>query len=174
MGNPRVNTPLITINAMVRVGPWLVERVTHGEWRKCDRCGTDHKEVWTCSVVQGEEEVLARLPGGQRTWLVGSTCGPILELASGATWKDQAPDLRRIVRLAVDATRALERARAAGLEHIWLPSIAERLEPLKRMELDRHSQKVLRHHVNWLKNDLDVLERRARRQARPHSDPPSA
>lgn len=42
---------MLTIRAMVRVGPWTVldiERVSPAE--RCERCGTRIREVWVCEV----------------------------------------------------------------------------------------------------------------------------
>src|SRR5688572_19909538 len=69
--------PTITISAMVRVGPWTVESVQHGPWRRCDRCGARHREVWVCTVDSDAAELLVTLRG-QPTWHIGSTCGPTL------------------------------------------------------------------------------------------------
>lgn len=134
---------------MVRVGPWVVEDVIDGEWRKCDRCGTDHKQVWVCTVDADQVDIIAKL-GGKRTWRVGSTCGPTLEMVSNADWSAQTKELQRVVRLAVDATRTLAKARACGIDHLFLPWIVENLELLKNGTLSRHKQRVLRHHVTWV------------------------
>jgi hypothetical protein len=81
----RVNQPVITIEAMVRVGPWLVERVHHGHWRNCDRCDADYKEVWVC-VIEADDSTVGTHLGGKRTWQIGSTCGPKLMLLTDAFW----------------------------------------------------------------------------------------
>ena len=152
----RINTPLVTIKAMVRVGPWIVEDVVDGAWRKCDRCGTDHKQVWVCTVDADHREVVAKL-GGKRTWRVGSKCGPTLEMVSDADWASSTKDAQRVVRLAVCATRALERAGARGIDHLFLPEIVENLALLKEGKLSRHMQRVLRHHVTWLEASIERM-----------------
>ena len=131
-----------------------MEEVIHGEWRKCDRCRTDHKEVWVCTVDADEVDIIAKL-GGKRMWRVGSKCGPTLEMVSAASWAPQTKDLQRVVRLAVDATRVLEKAKAFGIDHLFLPWVVERLEFLKSGQLSRHLQGVLRSHVNAVADSVE-------------------
>jgi hypothetical protein len=161
----RVNQPVITINAMVRVGPWTIERVHHGEWRKCDRCKTDHKEVWVCTVDADEADVGARLKG-QRTWRIGSTCGPTLMLVADEFWDEETKDLRRIVRLAVDASRVIADAKGREGDYLFLPNIIRNLVLLKQKLFPRRMQRVLRSHVNRASNEL-------KREAAALNRPPS-
>lgn len=156
MGSKRVDEPLITINAMVRVGPWTVEQVLHGTWRNCDRCGADHKEVWVCTVDADDEAVGMRL-GGQRTWRIGSTCGPTLMMVSEIEWSDGTKDLQRIVRLALRATRVVAWAREEGYgEDSLLPYVVEDLELLKKGELGRLRQKRMGVYLRLVEGWLDA------------------
>lgn len=149
----RVDTPLITINAMVRVGPWTVEHVHHGNWRKCDRCETDHNEVWVCTVHADDRAIASRLDG-KRSWRSGSTCGPTLMLVSDIEWAGKTKDLKRMVRLAVDAARAIEGARKTKYRWLFLHLIEQWLPQLLQGMLTSHYQRVLRSHVNGVLSTL--------------------
>lgn len=143
MGNQRVDEPLITITAMVKVGPWMVEHVEYGHWRPCRRCKTMHKETWVCTIDPSVNDatVAARLQG-DRTWRVGSTCGPTLEMVSDHNWAGTTKDLSRIVRLVVRATHTIARARAAGYTEDSLAEYVSRdLDLLKQGKLERRMQK---------------------------------
>ena len=143
MGHKRVDEPLITISAMVKVGPWMVESVEYGHWRPCRRCDTMHKETWVCTIDPSVDDatVAARL-GGDRTWRVGSTCGPTLEMVSDHNWAGTTKDLSRIVRLVVRATHTIAKASAAGYREDSLTEIVSKeLELLKAGKLERRMQK---------------------------------
>jgi hypothetical protein len=156
MGNTRVDEPVITISAMVKVGPWMVESVEYGKWRPCRRCETMHKETWVCTIDPSVDDatVAARLQG-DRTWRVGSTCGPTLEMVSDHNWAGTTKDLSRIVRLVVRATHTIAKARDAGYRRDSLmEEIAPDLELLKQGKLERRMQKrmgfLLTHIEKWL------------------------
>lgn len=155
MGNKRVDEPLITINAMVKVGPWTVECVEYGKWRPCRRCETMHKETWVCTIDPSVDDatVAARLQG-DRTWRVGSTCGPTLEMVSDHNWSGTTAALKKMVKLAVDATRAIKGGRASAREWNFLHLVEEWLPQLLAGTLDPHLQRVLRSHVNGVLNRL--------------------
>lgn len=59
---------MLTIHAMVRVGPWLLETVEKDDdWSHCERCDEPIKEIWTCTVDAGWERLVAldgNAPGG--------------------------------------------------------------------------------------------------------------
>ena len=166
MGTKRTDSPVITINAMVRVGPWTVEQVHHGKWRQCDRCETDHKEVWVCTV-NADESAIGAL-NGRRTWLIGSTCGPTLMLVSALEWRAQTKDLKRIIRLLLDARRAIEGARKHDdRDFYYLELIAARAELLRQGLLDRQQQRVMRHHVSGVLTTLRRLEQASDGSAEP-------
>lgn len=117
MGNKRVDEPVITIRAMVKIGPWTVEEVRYGEWKKCRRCKTPHKETWVCTIDPDvPDAVVKERLGNDRTWCVGSTCGPTLEMVSDHDWAGTTKELQRAVKLAVRATHTIARARAAGYD----------------------------------------------------------
>lgn len=68
---------MLTIRAMVRVGPWVLETVERDdEGTNCDRCDEPIKEIWTCTV-DTDWKRLGTLDG-KRRWRIGSTCGPTL------------------------------------------------------------------------------------------------
>ena len=159
-----MDEPLMTINALVKVGPWTIGPVHYGEWRQCDRCGTHHKYVWVCTIDSEVDDamVAARLQG-RRVWRVGSKCGPTLEMVSDSKWGGPPKELARIVKLAVDAKRAIAGAQASDLEFWALPLVVERLELLLKGGLSRHLQRVLRHHVSGI---LDTLRADAAKAVR--------
>jgi len=123
----RVNQPVISIEAMVQVGPWLIKRVDDGEWRNCDRCEADHKEVWICEI-QAADAIVEKNLDGKREWRIGSTCGPKLMLLTNAFWGQPFPegfweqetkDLTRKVKLVVErAALSRERRGTAGSSFI--------------------------------------------------------
>lgn len=167
VSSKRLNTPLITVEAMVQVGPWLVRQVHHGHWRNCDRCDADHKEVWVCETEADEATVATHLDG-KRVWRIGSTCGPKLMLLTDAVWGDgQSPSdfwdqktkgLSKRVKLAVDATRALAGAKAMRLDSFYVPLILQRLEGLKQNLLTDREQSLLRRHTGAVMKQLRALE----------------
>jgi len=155
MGNKRVDEPVITIRAMVKVGPWTVEDVEYGKWRPCRRCKTMHKETWVCTIDPNvPDSVVKERLDGDRTWRVGSTCGPTLEMVSDHNWAGTTADLKKKVRLAVDATRAIKGGRASAHEWHFLHLVEAWLPQLLAGTLDLHLQTVMRHHVNGVLNTL--------------------
>jgi hypothetical protein len=81
---------MLTINAMVRIGPWTIESVSYNSsWQTCERtgCGKNIKEVWTCVVdaSYGKLDVL----GGKTSWQIGSVCGPTLIEVSEQIWSKE-------------------------------------------------------------------------------------
>ena len=161
-GDRNVNAGTITISAMVRVGPWTVESVAHGPWRQCDRCNARHREVWTCTVDADAEELSEHL-NGQRTWRIGSTCGPLLMQVSDEIWKNETKATQKTLRLLLDARRAIHAADEYGIEYWALPHIIERADLLRRGELCQHLTRWLRGHVNELLN----LVRRKKKSSPP-------
>ncbi len=149
--------PTITISAMVRVGPWTVETVQHGPWRRCDRCNARHREVWTCTVDADAAELATTLRG-QQTWRIGSTCGPTLMLVSEAVWDSQTKALGKVLHLLVRARRAIAVAAARNHEYWALSLIVERTELLQRRELTPHLTRWLSSHVTQLWNAVRPRE----------------
>lgn len=143
--------PTITISAMVRVGPWTVETVEHGAWRRCDRCNARHREVWTCTVDADASDLSTTLRG-RRTWRIGSTCGPTLMLVSEEVWESETSGVAKVLRLLVRARRAIAAAAARDYESWALPIIVERTELLQRGELTPHLTRWLSGHVTQLWN----------------------
>ena len=131
---------MLTIPAMVRVGPWtLVELSKSHEWTNCERCDTPIKEIWTCTVNPAAAELLARLDG-KLEWRVGSVCGPALLEVSEQVWKDETAGTMRRMRLLLKVEKLVAQAADQGLE---LPTlIFERRELLLRGEV---TDKQLRH-----------------------------
>lgn len=143
--------PTITIPAMVRVGPWVVESVAYGPWRKCDRCGARHREVWTCTVDANAIDISTAL-NGQRTWCIGSTCGPTLMLVSEEVWRGKTQSLAKTLHLLVRSRRALAVASLRDHGSWALPLIRERTDMLERGELSEHLTRWLSSHVTQLWN----------------------
>lgn len=78
---------VITIPAMVRVGPWALNAIERNEnWSSCERCHEPLKEIWICEVDEIDEAMLVKLEG-KRAWRIGSTCGPVLLEVSKHVWK---------------------------------------------------------------------------------------
>src|SRR3954468_1553921 len=144
MASNHVNEPLITINAMVQVGPWLIGPVNHGEWRHCDRCDTWHKEVWTCTIApEVDETVVAERLNGKRIWLIGSECGPKLEMADAAAWNGPTKDLKSRIELAIKAIHVIRRAQASGQSHPYLQWVVEKMDPLLNDTLTKQQKRVM-------------------------------
>lgn len=171
MGSKRLDEPVITITAMVKVGPWTVETVEYGKWRHCDRCETAHKEVWVCTIDPEVDDatVRARLRG-ERTWRVGSTCGPTLEMVSDHNWAGTTADLKRVVRLVVRATHRLAEAKRLGYGDSLYPYVAEDLELLKKGKLPRRMQKRMSSMLTFIER---WLERKARAEKEGAPLPPA-
>jgi hypothetical protein len=150
--------PLITINAMVKVGAWTIGPIHYGSTRKCDRCGTSHNYVWVCTIGDEVDDatVEAKLHG-KRVWQVGSKCGPTLEMVSDAKWSGPPKDLEKMIKLAVKAVQVLADARAAGIRDLCLAWIEERLATLQRGELSPHLRRVLSSHVRSVRSRLDAI-----------------
>jgi hypothetical protein len=166
MASAHINEPIITINAMVQVGPWIIGPVNHGEWRHCDRCDTWHKEVWTCTIApEVDDSVVAERLDNKRVWLIGSDCGPQLELADAAAWEGDTKDLKKRVKLAIKAIHVIRRAEATGQSHLYLQWVVGNMDALLRGTLTEHQQRVLGSHVSTVKNALDARERRQRDEA---------
>lgn len=152
-GDGSVSETTITISAMVRVGPWIVEAVQHGPWRRCDRCDARHREVWICTLDEDVDDVLGTL-NGKRTWHIGSTCGPKLMLVSEQVWSDNTKGLARDLHLLLRARSAIAVAVQRQYNGWTLPLIIERTELLRRRELPDHLTCWLSSHVNRLWNDV--------------------
>lgn len=168
MGTKRVDEPLITINAMVKVGPWTIGPVYYGQWTRCERCKTPHKEVWTCTIDDSvDDATVAEKLLGRRKWLVGSTCGPTLEVVSNGKWSGPPKDLQKVVRLAIDASRAIKGGRTSKHEWHYLDLVEEWLPQLLAGTLDRHLQRVMRRHVNGVLNTLKEEAWKAAQQKTP-------
>lgn len=131
---------MLTIPAMVRVGPWMLVEFSKGsEWTNCERCDTPIKEVWTCTVNPAAAEFLSRL-GGKLEWRVGSVCGPALLEVSEQVWREETAGTARRMRLLLKVEKLVRNAAAQSRE---LPAlILERREQLLRGEA---TDKQLRH-----------------------------
>lgn len=118
---------MLTISAMVSIGPWMVEAVERDEnWTRCERCKTPIKEIWVCSVA-ADYAGLDKLKG-QRVWRIGSECGPTLEEMSKEHWDDQAKGIRTRLRLAKKVLKLQAAARARNI--VLPPEIDEKLAQL--------------------------------------------
>ena len=86
---------MLTIRAMVKIGPWTIESIhRNSAGQNCDRCNTKHKIVWTCTVDPANQET--PYPNGKSQWEIGSTCGPTLIDVSDQVWKEATKEpLRR-------------------------------------------------------------------------------
>lgn len=118
---------MLTIRAMVRVGPWTILGVEWiPEWTSCQRCGERIKEVWVCEVdpVSERFEELR----GQAIWRIGSDCGPKLLAVSDAVWKMARSPIQRRFRLLGRAERLIAVASVRGYE--LPPVVAQRLQGL--------------------------------------------
>jgi hypothetical protein len=154
--------PVITINAMVKVGRWTIGPVYWGPPRHCDRCNTWHKYVYVCTVdPETPDNVVAEKLLGERVWWVGSTCGPTLGLVSDATWAVSeeewdgwAKDFKKVVKLAMRATATIEQARREGYDDSLIPYVVEDLALLLKNELSPRRRKrmsnLLRLIEGWL------------------------
>jgi hypothetical protein len=134
------SSTVISINTMVRVGPWTIERVDRDEnWTNCERCDERIKEIWVCTVDEQFVD-LAKLDG-KRTWRIGSTCGPTLIDVSNQHWKDGTRGIRAKVRLVTRVITLLEAARAKN--HRLPEFIEPRLALLLAGTIDERAQKHL-------------------------------
>lgn len=114
-------TSIVTIRAMVRVGPWTVEEVRKElESTHCERCDAEIKEVWVCRVDEGSPR-LEELDG-KAVWRIGSTCGPTLIAVSDEMWHEHEKPLKSRLRLALRATAVLNTARERSYK---LPAFIE-------------------------------------------------
>lgn len=110
---------MLTIRAMVRVGPWIVREVMkQADFTSCQRCGTSIKEIWVCEVDVDSERI--RELGGQRVWAIGSTCGPTLLEVSEAEWSKLERPLARRLKLLARIDRLIAASASGG--HV-LPSV---------------------------------------------------
>jgi len=133
---------MLTIVAMVRVGPWTLEgiyRVPKSEpMEACKRCRRSIREVWVFRVDEGYD--LAKLDG-QPVWRIGSECGPHLEEVNAEIWKQQMKPVTARLALVKRLEAVLKTADAKG--YTLLPTFfAERLQPLREGTLDIH---LMRH-----------------------------
>lgn len=69
---------MLTIRAMVEMGPWFLDHihVLPGRHDRCMRCTTKIKNVW----------VMEKLTDPTDTWRIGSCCGPKLQDMSEEVW----------------------------------------------------------------------------------------
>lgn len=163
MGTVSRYSPVITIRAMVKIGPWTVEEVSHGPSRKCDRCGTLHNYVWVCTIDPTvSNAIVADRLEGRRTWRVGSTCGPTLEMVSAETWTGDTKELQKRIKLAVDAARVLADCDRAGYADLYVDTVREWQQPLINGTLSQHYQRVMGSHVRSIAKSL---RRRAQKEA---------
>src|SRR5215510_1687135 len=81
---------LLTIRAMVDMGPWLLRDVDELEGRheKCEVCGTRIKHVWVMEKQTAPRDVKR----------IGSECGPRLELMSATVWNEKTKQMRGSIR----------------------------------------------------------------------------
>lgn len=90
---------VITIPAMVRVGPWTLNGIVRDEnWSRCERCKEPLKEIWICEVDDVDEAMMVKLEG-KRTWRIGSTCGPVLLEVSKQVWKKSTEEAQYRLKL---------------------------------------------------------------------------
>lgn len=140
---------MLTIVAMVRVGPWVLQRIDvlgSGDERfPCERCDTKLREIWVCEVDEGAD---LRELDGQRTWRIGSTCGPTLLSLSDEVWHEETRVLRSRLGLSKRLVRLLAAAQAQG--HSLPTFVTERLEPLLQGTMSERERKqlgnVMSHH----------------------------
>ena len=113
---------MLTIRAMVRVGPWTVRAVERDEnWTSCERCTESIKEIWVCEVDPSYDELLSEL-GGQLVWRIGSTCGPTLMKVSKDYWKRETKSILKRLRLLKRIEKLIPAAHSAGQT---LPALIE-------------------------------------------------
>lgn len=107
---------VITIPAMVRVGPWTLKAIERDEnWSHCERCPTPIKEIWVCEVDEADEAMLVKLEG-KRAWRIGSTCGPVLLEVSEQVWKQSTQAAQYRLNLWKRFERLIQVAREMGAE----------------------------------------------------------
>jgi hypothetical protein len=119
---------MLTVRAMVRVGPWTVVRVDHhSQPIACERCGTATWEVWVCKIDDGHD--LTQL-GGKAEWQIGSKCGPTLMLVNKEVWNNAAKEVTRRLRLVARVDKILVAAAAASYSlpdkvAAWRPALLD-------------------------------------------------
>ncbi len=131
---------MLTIRTMVRVGPWVVERVERDEGgTTCERCSKQGiKEIWVCTVDADSDRLKAL--GGKRTWRIGSHCGPTLWNVSEETWKENTKPIESRIRLAIRVQSVLA---CEGLNPRTRGLLAERLPLLLEGTLGANLQRHL-------------------------------
>lgn len=111
---------VITIPAMVRVGPWTLNAIERDEnWSHCERCNERIKEIWVCEVDEFDEAMLVKLEG-KRVWRIGSKCGPVLLEVSEQVWKQSTQGVQYRLKLWRRFDRLVQVAREVDAE---LPSL---------------------------------------------------
>ena len=162
--------PVITINAMVKVGRWTIGPVYWGPPRQCDRCGTVHNYVYVCTIDPDvPDEVVREKLLNERVWWVGSTCGPTLAMVSDAEWTMSDEEwtgsvklLKKSMMLAIRATRTIDEARRQGYDDSLLPYVLEDLALLLKNELSprrqRRTGRLLTFIEGWLKRKAEAAE----------------
>ena len=120
-------TAVITIPAMVRVGPWTLNAIERDEnWSCCERCNERIKEIWVCEVDEFDDAMLVKL-AGKRTWRIGSTCGPVLLEVSKQVWKQSTQEAQYRLKLWRRFDQLIKVARGMSAE---LPSLILERGPL--------------------------------------------
>lgn len=146
---------MLTINAMVRVGPWTIREVNYSKtWTHCERCNERIKEVWVCEVDSDSDLVNTTLDG-QRVWRIGSTCGPTLMDVSNGAWKGTSKDLRSRIQLAKRVLKVLTLVRQTGYED--LPDfVEERFQMLLEGTLPEGLRRHLGLMLTWHERQLGL------------------
>ncbi len=107
---------MLTIPAMVRVGPWVLECIQRDpNSTKCERCSQRIKEVWQCTVDADETGILNELDG-RATWRIGSTCGPTLLGISNEVWKQNTQALKSRLNQLIKVVALIQESDAVGFE----------------------------------------------------------
>jgi hypothetical protein len=145
---------MLTIRAMVRVGPWIVETLEHDErWTNCERCSERIKWIYVCRVDADSPQLIAL--GGKPVWRIGSTCGPTLMMVSDQVWHDGTQERFTAIKLVRRATMVLELAKKRRDDDWAVELIAERAEQLCESPLPPNLRA-------WLTSNVGRLERRYR------------
>ena len=142
---------MLTIRAMVRVGPWVIETIERDDdGTHCERCPQAIKWIWVCRVDEDSPRLVEL--GGKAVWRIGSTCGPTLLMVSDEVWSGTTKAYLSAIKLIYRASVVL-RIAAEREDHHWsLKSIAERTEALRNGTLTPHLK-------SWLSSHVGALER---------------
>lgn len=175
--------PVITINAMVKVGRWTIGPVYYGPPRHCDRCATVHNYVYVCTVDPDvPDRVVAEKLQGERAWWVGSTCGPTLGMVSDATWtvsdeewEGTVKDFKKVIKLVMRATATIEEAERQGYGDSLIPFVREDIALLLKNQLPARRRRamtgLLRLVEEWLQRKAESAKKGQPPPPTPHLHP---